>query len=69
LYTTDIPDSDLITRTGGEMRLSNFLIWKPAYAEIYFTLVLWPDFDKNEMDKALIAYTQRQRRFSGLPQE
>jgi undecaprenyl diphosphate synthase len=69
LYTGDIPDPDLIIRTGGEMRLSNFLIWQSAYAEIYFTPVLWPDFDKKELDKALISYSQRQRRFGSLPQE
>ncbi len=69
LYTTDIPDPDLIIRTGGEMRLSNFLIWQSAYAEIYFTSVLWPDFDRKEINKALIAYSQRQRRFGRLPSE
>ncbi|OGO60252.1 MAG: di-trans,poly-cis-decaprenylcistransferase [Chloroflexi bacterium RBG_19FT_COMBO_48_23] len=67
LYTVNIPDPDLIIRTGGEMRLSNFLIWQSAYAEIYFTPVLWPDFGKKEIDKALIAYSQRQRRFGSLP--
>jgi undecaprenyl diphosphate synthase len=67
LYAADIPDPDLIIRTGGEMRLSNFLIWQSAYAESYFTPVLWPDFDKKEIDKALTAYSQRQRRFGGLP--
>jgi len=69
LYTAGIPDPDLIIRTGGEMRLSNFLIWQSAYAEIYFTPVLWPAFVKKEVDKALIAYSQRQRRFGGLPPE
>jgi len=69
LYTGDIPDPDLIIRTGGEMRLSNFLIWQSAYAEIYFTPVLWPDFDKKELDKALISYSQRQRRFGSLLQK
>lgn len=67
LYTADIPDPDLIIRTGGEMRLSNFLIWQSAYAESYFTPVLWPDFNKKEIDKALIAYSQRQRRFGSIP--
>ena len=67
LCTANIPDPDLIIRTGGEMRLSNFLIWQSAYAEIYFTPVLWPDFGKKEIDKALIAYSQRQRRFGSLP--
>ena len=69
LYTTDIPDPDLVVRTGGEMRLSNFLIWQSAYAEIYFTPVLWPDFGRTEIDKSLIAYSQRQRRFGSLPPE
>ena len=67
LYTAGIPDPDLIIRTGGEMRLSNFLTWQAAYAEIYFTPALWPDFDREEIDKALIAYSQRQRRFGSLP--
>jgi undecaprenyl diphosphate synthase len=69
LYTADIPDPDLVIRTGDEMRLSNFLIWQSAYAESYFTPVLWPDFNKEEIDKALIAYSQRQRRFGGIPTE
>jgi undecaprenyl diphosphate synthase len=69
LYTANIPDPDLIIRTGGEMRLSNFLTWQSAYAEIYFTPVLWPDFNKQENDKALIAYSQRQRRFGSLLQD
>lgn len=66
LHTAGIPDPDLIIRTGGEMRLSNFLLWQAAYAEIYFTPVLWPDFNKDEIDKALIAYSKRQRRFGSL---
>lgn len=66
LYTAGIPDPDLIIRTGGEMRLSNFLLWQAAYAEIYFTPVLWPDFNKDEIDKALVAYSKRQRRFGSL---
>lgn len=63
LYTAGMPDPDLIIRTGGEMRLSNFLLWQAAYAEIYSTPVLWPDFDQSEIDKALVAYSKRQRRF------
>ena len=63
LYSKDIPDPDLIIRTAGEMRLSNFLIWQAAYAEYYSTPVYWPDFDENEVEKALSAYSQRQRRF------
>ena len=66
LYTEGIPDPDLIIRTGGEMRLSNFLIWQSAYAEIYFTPVLWPDFDQKETEKALSAYIKRQRRYGRL---
>jgi undecaprenyl diphosphate synthase len=63
LYSEGIPDPDLIIRTGGEMRLSNFLTWQSAYAEIYFSPVLWPDFDRKEIEKALSAYSKRQRRF------
>ena len=66
LYTADLPDVDLIIRTADELRLSNFLIWQTAYAEYYFTEVLWPDFGDKEIDKALLAYSQRQRRFGGL---
>lgn len=66
LYTAGIPDPDLVIRTGGERRLSNFLIWQCAYSEIYFTPVLWPDFSQEELDKALVDYSQRQRRFGGL---
>jgi len=63
LYTHDLPDVDLLIRTGGELRISNFLIWQMAYSEYYFTKVLWPDFGKEEIEKALNAYSQRQRRF------
>jgi undecaprenyl diphosphate synthase len=63
LYTKDIPDPDLVIRTSGEMRLSNFLIWQAAYAEIYVTETLWPDFDKAEFVKALQDYQNRNRRF------
>ena len=66
LYTAGLPDVDLLIRTGDELRLSNFLIWQTAYSEYYFTDVLWPDFDKKEVEKALIAYSQRKRRFGGL---
>ncbi len=66
LYTAGMPDVDLLIRTGGEMRVSNFLIWQAAYAEYYFTDTLWPDFDKAEIDKALACYKERQRRFGGL---
>jgi undecaprenyl diphosphate synthase len=66
LYTAGLPDADLVIRTGGEIRTSNFLIWQAAYAEYYFTPVLWPDFNDAEVDKALQAFSQRQRRFGGL---
>ena len=63
LYTSGLPDPDLIIRTAGEMRLSNFLLWQTAYAEYYSTPVLWPDFDEGEVVKALVAYSRRQRRY------
>ncbi len=63
LYTAGLPDPDLIIRTSGEMRISNFLIWQGAYAEYYVTPALWPDFDKGELYAALWAYSQRERRF------
>jgi len=66
LYTAGVPDPDLIVRTAGEMRLSNFLIWQAAYAEYYSTPTYWPDFDKQELYKALVAFSQRQRRFGKL---
>jgi len=66
LYTAGLPDVDLVIRTADELRLSNFLIWQSAYSEYYFTGVLWPDFDKKEIEKALLAYSQRQRRFGRL---
>ena len=66
LYTTGLPDVDLLIRTGDELRLSNFLIWQTAYSEYYFTKVLWPDFNNKDIDKALLSYSQRQRRFGGL---
>jgi undecaprenyl diphosphate synthase len=69
LFTTDIPDPDLVIRTSGEMRLSNFLIWQAAYSELYITPVYWPDFSKEELHKALEAFCQRNRRFGGLSKE
>ncbi len=66
LYTAGLPDVDLVIRTGGELRLSNFLIWQAAYAEYYFTEVLWPDFNQEEIEKALQSYSRRQRRFGGV---
>jgi undecaprenyl diphosphate synthase len=65
LYTASMPDPDLIIRTGGEERLSNFLLWQSAYAEFYSTPVYWPDFDEAHMIQALEAYSQRMRCFGG----
>jgi len=66
LYTNGTPDPDLVIRTADEMRLSNFLIWQSAYSEYYATPTFWPDFDEEEVTKALLAYSQRERRFGGL---
>lgn len=66
LYTASIGDPDLVIRTAGEMRLSNFLLWQSAYAEFYATTTYWPDFDEQEIERALEAYAQRQRRFGGV---
>jgi undecaprenyl diphosphate synthase len=63
LFTKDTPDPDLIIRTSGEMRISNFLIWQSAYSEWYFTPTFWPDFDKEELRKALFVFSERDRRF------
>jgi len=63
LYTRDLPDVDLLIRTSGEQRISNFLLWQIAYAELYFTEVLWPDFKDNDLYEAIINYQNRQRRF------
>jgi len=63
LYTQDLPDVDLLIRTSGEHRISNFLLWQIAYAELYFTNILWPDFTKNDLYEALINYQNRERRF------
>jgi undecaprenyl diphosphate synthase len=65
LYTADIPDPDFVIRTGGDQRLSNFLLWNLAYAELYFTDVLWPDLDRTELIKALTWFSSRSRRFGG----
>lgn len=66
LYTKDQPDPDLLIRPGGELRISNFLIYQLAYAEFYFTEVLWPDFNTAELDRAILAYQKRSRRYGGL---
>jgi undecaprenyl diphosphate synthase len=66
LYTPDLPDPDLIIRTGGEFRLSNFLIWQAAYAEFYSTPAYWPDFDETELRKAVAVFQHRDRRFGKI---
>ncbi|KAF2955063.1 UDP diphosphate synthase [Marinitoga sp. 38H-ov] len=66
LYLPDVPDPELIIRTSGEIRLSNFLLWQSAYSELYFTNTLWPDFNKIELEKAIIDYTKRDRRFGSI---
>jgi undecaprenyl diphosphate synthase len=63
LYTHYLPDVDLLIRTSGEQRISNFLLWQIAYAELYFSEVLWPDFSEEELYKALLSYQKRERRF------
>ncbi len=69
LYTKGIPDPDLIIRTSGEMRTSNFLLWQAAYAELLFTEVLWPDFGRDEFISALEEFKKRERRFGALPEK
>lgn len=69
LDTAGIPDPDLLIRTSGEERLSNYLMWQSAYTEFYFSDVLWPDFDKNELIKAIEKYNGRERRFGGVGEE
>jgi undecaprenyl diphosphate synthase len=66
LSTSDIPDPDLLIRTGGEQRISNFLLWQIAYTELYFTQVLWPEFDNNQIDLAIAWYKSRERRFGNV---
>jgi undecaprenyl diphosphate synthase len=66
LYTPDLPDPDLIVRTGGEFRLSNFLIWQAAYAEFYSTPTYWPDFDEAELRRAVAVFQHRDRRFGKI---
>ena len=63
LYTHNLPDVDLLIRTSGEKRISNFLLWQIAYAELYFSKILWPDFNKKHLHKAIINYQKRERRF------
>lgn len=66
LYAPDVPDPDLVIRTSGEMRISNFLIWEIAYSEFYFSNLLWPEFSEEELQKAIDEYTRRDRRFGGI---
>jgi len=69
LYTRGLPDPDLVIRTAGEMRLSNFLLWQAAYSEFYSTQTLWPDFEQADFDEAIASYQRRQRRFGARPEE
>ena len=69
LDTAGLPDPDLLIRTSGEQRISNFLLWQTSYAELYFTPVLWPDFDKNELAKAVEVYQNRDRRYGLVKEE
>jgi len=69
LTTKGIPDPELLIRTSGEMRISNFLLWQIAYSELYFTPVFWPDFKKNELYKAIIDYQNRERRFGKISEQ
>jgi len=69
LYTAHIPDPELLIRTSGEVRISNFLLWQISYAELYFTDVLWPDFDEEEFYKAIVDYQHRERRFGKTSQQ
>lgn len=66
LYSLDAPDPDLLIRPGGEMRLSNFLLWQLAYSELYFSDKFWPEFDERELDRAIIEYQKRNRRYGGI---
>ena len=66
LFSKGVPDPDLVIRPSGEQRISNFLLWQSAYAEFYYTDVLWPDFSKEELHRALAAYQGRSRRFGGV---
>ena len=69
LYTAGLPDPDLLIRTGGESRLSNFLLWQLAYTELFITETLWPDFRKNMLHEAIISYQKRERRFGKVSEQ
>ena len=66
LYNSFIPDPDLLIRTGGEFRLSNFFLWQIAYSEIYVTDILWPDFNEDDFEKSILSYINRDRRFGNV---
>jgi undecaprenyl diphosphate synthase len=66
LYTSDLPDPDLLIRTSGELRVSNFLLWQIAYSEFWVTETLWPDFRRRHLYEAIIAFQRRERRYGGL---
>jgi undecaprenyl diphosphate synthase len=67
LFTRDLPDPDLIIRTSGEHRISNFLLWQSAYSELFFTPTLWPDFGPDDLFEAVTEFGKRERRFGGVP--
>jgi undecaprenyl diphosphate synthase len=69
LYATDMPEPDLLIRTSGEMRISNFLLWEVAYSELWFTPVFWPDFDREYLFEAIRDFQKRERRFGGLAED
>jgi len=69
LYTAELPDPDLLIRTSGELRISNFMLWQTAYTELYFTEVLWPDFDEVEFCRAILDYSRRERRFGKVSEQ
>lgn len=69
LYTTGMPDPDLLIRTGGEKRISNYLLWQIAYSELYFTPKLWPDFDEDDLYEAILSYQDRERRFGKISEQ
>jgi undecaprenyl diphosphate synthase len=69
LYSSSLPDPDLIIRTAGEIRLSNFLLWQAAYSEYHFTKTLWPDFNKTDMKEALSEYNKRKRQFGKISED
>jgi undecaprenyl diphosphate synthase len=69
LYTAGLPDPDLLIRTGGEIRMSNFLLWQTSYTELYFTEILWPDFRGDDLLRSIIDYQQRERRYGLTPEQ